>query len=176
MNKPMLLWGGTDVNSDFYGKPRSKYAQSPNTTRDIKERSLYNLAVTKGQPVIGVCRGAQLICVLNGGELYQHSIPKTQNHSILTLDGHLFNGVDAGHHQVMKLSGKFIVYGWNPEHVKVWHDDEHSEDIKNTAEVVWYPETKSLAVQPHPEWSQPNDPFVIWLNKLIKTLEIDYEF
>lgn len=176
MNKPLVLWGGTDVNSELYNKPRSKYAQKPDVIRDTKETYFYDLAVGKGQPVIGVCRGAQLLCVLNGGELYQHSIPKTQRHSILTLDGILFDKVDAGHHQVMKPSGKHIVYGWNPDHVKVWHDDDNSEDIKNTAEVVWFPETKSLAVQPHPEWSSPNDPFVLWLNDLIKRLDIDYQF
>ncbi len=176
MKIPLVLWGGTDINSSLYNKPRSKYAQNPDVVRDMKEEHYIRLAVKKEQPIIGVCRGAQLLCAINGGTLYQHSVPKTQNHSILTLDGILFDNVRAGHHQVMNPSGKFIVYGWNPSHVKIWHDDEHTEEIKNTAEVVWWPETKSLGIQPHPEWSTPDDPFVIWLNDLIKRLGIDYVF
>jgi len=176
MKKPLVLWGGTDVDSALYSKPRSRFAQKPDVVRDIKERLSVNRAMVNKQPIIGVCRGAQFLCIMNDGELYQHSLPKTQNHSILTLDGFTFDHVSAGHHQIMKPSGKYIVYGWNPEHVTVWNDDDNSEEIKNTAEVVWWPETQCLGIQPHPEWAGANDLFVLWLNGLIKRLEIDYAF
>jgi anthranilate/para-aminobenzoate synthase component II len=182
---PLVLWGGTDIGSEFfYNKPKSKYAQNPDVVRDIKERGLVNLAITKGQPIIGVCRGAQLLCAMNGGTLYQHSEPHKQNHSLdcLIQDGPgqeaviTFKHVAAGHHQVMNPKGNFEILGWNPNSEKMWLDDETIVYVTNSAEVVWYPETKCLAIQPHPEWSTPDDPFVIWLNNLIKDLGIDYEF
>lgn len=176
MDKPTLLWGGVDVDSALYNEPRNKYAQRPNKQQDIRDQILFNDAVLNDKPIIGVCRGAQMLCILNGGSLYQHSEPERQNHSLLTLDGILFDSATAGHHQVMNPRGVYTVYAWNPGHVEVWHDDERHTSIKNTAEVVYWPQTKSLGIQPHPEWAAPNDPFVIWLNGLIKKLDIDYQF
>lgn len=172
---PLVLWGGTDVDSKYYNKPKSKFAQHPNKERDEAEYGLVQGAIRDGHPIIGVCRGAQFLCVINGGELYQHSVPHEQCHSIMTNEGE-FKDVSAGHHQVMKPKGNFVVYGWNPNEVKVWDDDSTSHMEKDTCEVVWYPETKCLAIQPHPEYERKGHPFIKWLDNLIKSLDIDYSF
>lgn len=58
MNTPLLLLGGTDIGSEFfYNTPRSMYAQLPDVVRDIKEKNYVELAISKGQPIVGVCRG-----------------------------------------------------------------------------------------------------------------------
>lgn len=183
---PLVLWGGTDVDSFLYGEKHSKYSQQPNHSRDDVEWVQLEQAVIHKTPVVGVCRGAQLICAFNGGKLYQHSEPKEQNHSIkVALKGEgawgttptkIFQSVSAGHHQIMRPAGNFVLLGWNPEPVKVWVSDDKTSMEPATAEVVWYPDTKMLAIQPHPEWASKNDPFVKWVNNVMKELEIDYEF
>lgn len=196
MKKPIVLWGGTDVDSFLYGEKRSKYSQQPDHSRDDVEWVQLEQAVIHKTPVVGVCRGAQLICAFNGGKLYQHSEPKEHSHSVEVVVHHVLDNEDpithepnelyetteiiehvsAGHHQIMRPAGNFILLGWNPEPVKVWRTDDDMVLEKNTAEVVWYPDTKMLAIQPHPEWAGKNDPFVKWINNTMKELEIDYEF
>lgn len=189
MKKPIVLWGGTDVDSFLYGEKRSKYSQQPDHSRDDVEWVILEQAIIHNTPVVGVCRGAQLVCVFNGGKLYQHSEPKIHNHSIMVesvgsgnfdslrdVEIKIFNSVAAGHHQIMRPAGNFTILGWNPEPVKVWRTDDDMVLERDTAEVVWYPNTKMLAIQPHPEWAVKNDPFVKWINNTMKELEIDYEF
>lgn len=177
MKQPLVIWGGVDVNAAMYGEPRSKYSQHPDITRDAHESHLVSEALKRKQPVVGVCRGAQLLCVLNGGKLHQHTKPTTgQNHPIQTKDGQTLTDVSAGHHQIMIPSGNFVLYGWNPDDVLIYNEDGTSFPAKNTAEVVWFPDTHQLAIQPHPEWSNPNHPFVKWINNLMEQLGIDYAF
>lgn len=184
MKKPIVLWGGTDVDSFLYGEKHSKYAQHPDHSRDDKEWMMLEQAVLHKTPVVGVCRGAQLICVFNGGKLYQHSEPKEHCHSIVVNDStfgyvydeKVFQNVTAGHHQIMRPAGNFHLLGWNPEPVMVWANDDENFLERDTAEIVWYPDTKMLAIQPHPEWGVKGDKFVEWLNGLMRDLEIDYEF
>lgn len=58
MNKPLILWGGVDICPSIYGEPSlAGYVQRPDKIRDIKEINAYKLAVEKGQPIIGICRG-----------------------------------------------------------------------------------------------------------------------
>lgn len=176
MNKPFVLWGGVDINPELYGEERGTYTQTPNVKRDTLEFWQTRQHIREGNPIIGICRGAQLLCVLNGGKLYQHSEPTIQSHAIVVNDGTIFPNVIAGHHQIMQPKGNFVLLGWNEELVRVWKNNTDSELIRNTAEVVWWPETKCLAIQPHPEWAKHKDPFVIWLNETMKNLGINYEF
>lgn len=112
---------------------------------------------------------------MNGGSLYQHSKPTNQSHDIETTGG-MFHNVAAGHHQIMRPSGNYEILGWNPEPTLVWINDELAVMVSNTAEVVWWPDTKCLAIQPHPEWEDTTTPFNHWINNVMKRLEIDYEF
>lgn len=183
MKTPLVLWGGVDISPHLYGELRNPHTQFANHTKDEEEIALVKEAIDNKQPIVGVCRGAQLLCVLNGGSIYQHSIPHRQDHSIRVKGGEVFENVSAGHHQIMRPENQYInpkinyiVYGYNPNPVLVWIDEKNTREVYQTAEVVWYPDTKCLCIQPHPEWAHPYDPFVIWLNKLMRELEIDYEF
>lgn len=175
MKKPLVLWGGVDICPSMYNKPRLKYTQHPNDERDRKEKYLVENTIKENRPIIGICRGAQLLCALNGGELYQHSEPTTQCHSIMTRKG-LFENVTAGHHQIMMPKGNHTVYGWNPKFTRVWLYNDVSFMEQGLPEVVWWPETKCLAIQPHPEWAEEGNAFVEWLNTLIQSKHIDYKF
>ena len=173
---PLIIWGGADVCSTYYNESRSKFAQQPDVYQDKKDFFLVKEAIARQQPIIGVCRGAQLLCVAHGGKLWQHTIPKSQWHPVSTNDGKTFYNVTAGHHQIMRPQGNFELIGWNPEETKVYVTDEKVEMLSDCAEIIWYPNTKCLAVQPHPEWSAKGNTFVEWLNEKIKSLNIDYKF
>lgn len=176
MPKPLVLWGGVDISSSLYDEKPLKYTQQPNFGRDKLEVSAYHHAVEELTPIVGVCRGAQLLCVLNGGKLYQHSEPYTQNHSIATLNGQVIGQVAADHHQIMIPKGHFITYAWNPAPTKVWTTDDNCQWKDTCAEVVYFPTTKSLAIQPHPEWMSSGHPFVKYVNELMEELNINFKF
>ena len=133
-------------------------------------------AIAIGRPIIGVCRGAQALCVHHGGSLWQHSAPRVQSHSIATIDGKVFKKAEAGHHQIMKPVGHYQLVGWNPEMTLCYTSDTENIPVRNCAEIVYYPNTRCLAIQPHPEWEKEKTDFVLWLNQYIKKLNIDYEF
>jgi len=68
-----ILTGGIDVHPDFYhGKP--DYNNSPASfqpERDVFEEKIYRFSQENKLPVLGICRGMQLINVLEGGRLIQ---------------------------------------------------------------------------------------------------------
>jgi gamma-glutamyl-gamma-aminobutyrate hydrolase PuuD len=165
---PLILWGGTDVSPSLYNQIPLKYTQYPDTKRDNEEAEMVNEAIFLGVPVIGVCRGAQLLCVLNDGTLYQHSEGHGRNHDVHTLDGVFYAA--AGHHQIMNPVGEFEVIGWSDFPTKVWNPDGTTKIIERSPEIVWWPETKCLGIQPHPEWMHKDDEFVIYLNNLVNKL------
>jgi putative glutamine amidotransferase len=67
----ILLAGGNDVNPFLYGEERKSHTQPPHNERDRFEMSLLERAMEKKLPVLGICRGLQVINVKLGGTLYQ---------------------------------------------------------------------------------------------------------
>lgn len=67
----LVLCGGEDVNPIHYG--RENTACGPlDPERDLAELAVLDAYVKAGKPVLGVCRGIQLINVYFGGTLHQH--------------------------------------------------------------------------------------------------------
>ncbi|HET9223076.1 MAG TPA: gamma-glutamyl-gamma-aminobutyrate hydrolase family protein [Roseiflexaceae bacterium] len=67
----LLLAGGEDVHPSFYGvEPHPKLGK-PNPFQDEVELALARRAAADGMPILGVCRGVQLLNVALGGTLYQ---------------------------------------------------------------------------------------------------------
>ncbi len=67
----LLMTGGHDVSPAMYNAERSPFCGEPCDTRDRMEKLLYEMAVEADKPVLGICRGIQIINVLQGGTLYQ---------------------------------------------------------------------------------------------------------
>lgn len=67
----LLLTGGYDVNPNLYGEHPHPKLQALFPKRDTFELSLIEAAINKGIPILGICRGMQLLNVYFGGTLYQ---------------------------------------------------------------------------------------------------------
>jgi gamma-glutamyl-gamma-aminobutyrate hydrolase PuuD len=177
MNKPLILWGGTDIDPSIY-KEESLYGyvQRPDKIRDAKEIHQTQLAIKHGKPIIGICRGAQLICALEGGKLIQHSIPSINDHDIETKDGHIIKTIPSAHHQIMVPDGDFELLAWDVGYSSIMNSNHVWSVIEKTPEALWYPKIKAFCVQAHPEWGGVNTPFVNWVDSKLKEYEIDFSF
>ena len=90
----LIISGGPDVEPDRYGAERDPHTRVIRPERDAAELALFSGALRAGIPVLGVCRGMQLMNVALGGTLIQH-LPDAVGH-----DGHspVPNGM--GEHKV----------------------------------------------------------------------------
>lgn len=67
----LVISGGSDVNPFLYGEERKNKLLKIKPDRDEYEKKVYFLGKKKNIPILGICRGMQLINVLEGGTLYQ---------------------------------------------------------------------------------------------------------
>jgi putative glutamine amidotransferase len=68
----LVLAGGVDVEPDRYGAERHPSVQLSRPDRDDTELVLARLARERDVPVLGICRGMQVMAVAAGGSLVQH--------------------------------------------------------------------------------------------------------
>ena len=68
----LLVSGGPDVDASLYGSTRGPHEDLPRTERDASDLAVIRRAVERDIPVLGVCRGHQLLNVALGGTLHQH--------------------------------------------------------------------------------------------------------
>jgi putative glutamine amidotransferase len=155
----LVLSGGVDVHPDFYGGSLD-YPQNEawKRERDEFEISALHAALDRGLPVLGVCRGLQLINVAMRGSLVQdlgsldevhQATPEDKQHGVIVEGAGLLReivGVDRGvvnsaHHQAIDRLGEGL-------RVNVRAEDGTIEGVE-WAEPAGKPFL--LAVQWHPE-------------------------
>lgn len=68
----IFLTGGVDIDPATYGETLHERSDKPDPARDWTEMLLIRWALADAKPILGVCRGAQVINVACGGTLYQH--------------------------------------------------------------------------------------------------------
>jgi putative glutamine amidotransferase len=78
----LLLSGGGDIDPARYGASAAQQTANVGHERDAAEFALFGAAMSLGLPVLGICRGLQVINVARGGTLHQH-LPDVVAH-----DGH----------------------------------------------------------------------------------------
>lgn len=118
-----------------------------NPERDAHEAMVYAEALDRGIPMVGICRGAQFLHVMNGGVLHQHVEGHLGGHSITTHKGTRVP-VTSTHHQMLNM-------GRSRQHQLIaWASIVGDKD----PEVVHYPDTNVLCVQFHPEFAQHGSP------------------
>lgn len=68
----LVLAGGADLEPSLYGAQADAATQEVRVDRDRGELALLRVALADGLPVLGICRGAELLNVALGGDLVQH--------------------------------------------------------------------------------------------------------
>ena len=79
----LIITGGRDMDPASYGQPPHPATDEPvedNRLRDAFELALFEGAFRRGMPVLGICRGAQVVNVAMGGTLHQH-LPDVLGHT-----------------------------------------------------------------------------------------------
>jgi putative glutamine amidotransferase len=76
----LIITGGKDVDPARYGQAPHPTTDEPDRVRDAWEFSLLGAALRRGMPVLGICRGAQVLNVALGGTLMQH-LPDVLGHT-----------------------------------------------------------------------------------------------
>ncbi|NMM26062.1 MAG: type 1 glutamine amidotransferase [Glaciimonas sp.] len=127
----LVLQGGADVAPMSYAKAVTRPEWSGDRARDMYELELLHEFIEAGKPVLGICRGCQLINVAFGGTLYQDIASDVPNsiahvsdkydsntHSIRLTEGGLLDGLFAAkpvalvnsiHHQAVNTLGRDII-------------------------------------------------------------------
>ena len=127
-----LFTGGADVEPSYYGEERLAECGESIAERDRAEFLLFDLAYESGKPILGICRGMQLINVALGGALYQDVNTAIATSLLHTHDTALENhvpqhgisvicdtplyalvgesmGVNSFHHQAVKRLGRNLL-------------------------------------------------------------------
>ena len=89
----LVLAGGADINPASYGQ--AQHAETAGTVleRDAFEIALVRAAIERDLPVLGICRGMQLLNVALGGTLLQHLPERFGHHEHRRVVGS-FDGAD----------------------------------------------------------------------------------
>jgi putative glutamine amidotransferase len=149
----MLLTGGGDVDPRLYGEKPHKKVYGVSELRDYAEWMALDRALELDVPVLGICRGHQLMTVHNGGALRQHiGGHRGIDHLVFGEPGSKFRRVIGGqrgyfvslHHQVVKRTGD----GWR---VGARAKDGCIESVESK-------DGRCLGVQFHPEMDYGTNP------------------
>lgn len=154
----VVFTGGEDVDPSFYGKKPNPTTGS-NIFRDRREEQAFHTAKNLGKHIIGICRGSQFLCVMNGGILVQNQDNPLYIHPIKTYDDKEIL-ISSTHHQAQfpfELDKKdYKIIGWT-ENLNGYHEGETRDSELNPpveCEIVYYPKNKCLGIQGHPEYSE----------------------
>lgn len=86
----LVLQGGADVSPETYSEATTRPEWNGDRARDVYELELLHEFIDAGKPVLGICRGCQLINVAFGGTLYQDiasEVPTAEVHVSPAYDG-----------------------------------------------------------------------------------------
>lgn len=150
----IIFTGGEDVSPGLYGHEQHRYTHN-NVFRDAQEAKVFERAIMLNIPMVGICRGAQFLNVMSGGEMYQDVGGHGYDHEITDLTTGETVFVSSTHHQMMKPSlNAVLVASSTIGDYRDWWDGEvfKREKSEQDYEVVFYPQTKCLCFQPHPEF------------------------
>lgn len=158
----LLLPGGGDMDPKFYGQERIPACGEPNLLRDAAEPLLLLAFLAADKPVLGICRGIQVMNAVLGGDLYQdikpfehlpHNGHWAKVHTVTVRRGTLLSRilgqdtvlVNSQHHQAVdRVAPGFTLAAL-------------SED--GIVEAIEKPDAGfCLGVQWHPEWLSDADP------------------
>ena len=175
----VILSGGEDIDPAYFGEAHLPELGAVNAPRDTFDVLLIRVALRQGKPLLGICRGEQVLNVVLGGTLYQDipsQIPSSQLHhrqtepstvatQTITIEpgsrlaqilGATQIGVNSHHHQAVKDLAPGLVVTARTEDGVV----EAYEGIPSAPDPYGKPlGDRILATQFHPEaFTQAGDP------------------
>ena len=162
----LILTGGGDIDPDHYRGRRHETNYGIDRERDTLELELGRWVMTSGLPTLGICRGAQILNVVRGGQLIEH-IPDEVGESVL----HRAPPREPTAHGIRLKAGSQLarIFGQEEFEAASWHHQAlrgvaqgfeavgHAPD--GTIEAIEMPSHPwLLAVQWHPELTAASDP------------------
>lgn len=164
----LVLMGGADVCPESYGEQALRPEWRGDRVRDDYEIGLYRAFVARGKPVLGVCRGAQLVNVAQGGTLYQ-DLATQQPHALAHRNWAIY---EANSHAVAIVPGSGLARLY-PDTALVKTNSIHHQAVKDLGRdlvvearsepdlvveaIRWQGPSYVFAVQWHPEFHPPGD-------------------
>lgn len=179
----VVFGGGSDVFPGLYGEKAHKTSHW-DLARDQECAELYQLCLSKGIPMLGICRGAQFLHVMNGGKLWQNLDKHNSGHTAWdTRDKTLLGNISSVHHQACRFNEGMEVLleahisllreagepldspDFDPDSLE---DRGYGRDI----EAYFYKETGCFGIQGHPEYAGFNQ-FTRWSLMKLQQLFIE---
>lgn len=175
----LVIWGGQDISPSIYGEevgPKT-YASATPSYRDRVELDVIKAAIDMQIPIIGVCRGAQLLCAVAGGKLVQDVQGHGRQHKITTIDAKTLT-TSSVHHQMMYPfdlpDNEWELIAWSQQPQSESYIGVNVEAMKDEdgfivePEIVYFSKIKGLAIQGHPEFMDAKCEFVQYCNELVR--------
>jgi putative glutamine amidotransferase len=149
----LLLPGGWDVDPSFYGERRDEKVGETDPELDETELELFRQARGRSIPVLGICRGQQVINVAMGGSLVQH----LEDHDVRSLGRrHLAHSIEVDpSSELGRAAGEHKIRVNSLHHQAIrdlapgLQQTAHGDD--GTVEAVESDDGLIVAVQCHPE-------------------------
>lgn len=101
----ILLTGGEDVDPELYNEKNEGLSRDVSIPRDRAEMYIIEKSLSMGLPILGICRGFQMLNVYSGGTLYQDI---ESQYGMEIVHPHEFKERDTLHHEVNILPGSVL--------------------------------------------------------------------
>lgn len=121
----VIFTGGGDVSGHYFNEEPIREVDEVCQDRDMTEIALFHEAYKRGKPILGICRGLQLINIALGGSIYQDiysQVPDVLGHTCA-------NNIQDGYHSI-KIQKESILYEiFEKESLVV--NSQHHQSIKS---------------------------------------------
>lgn len=162
----IVFCGGSDVSPKMYGEAKLNGTHT-DPGRDEFERAIHYMYYKSRK--VGICRGAQFLCVLNGGRLWQDVSGHTYGtHNIRLLKDNTLSSVNTVHHQICRLTPEMQLLAY-AEHTKCQYMHSSTEKLQvedlmsqDEVEAFYIAHDRALGVQWHPEYTHGPSTDLFW--------------
>jgi microsomal dipeptidase-like Zn-dependent dipeptidase/gamma-glutamyl-gamma-aminobutyrate hydrolase PuuD len=148
----LLMTGGEDVDPQWYNESPRQQLGSVDPERDEYDIKLVKLAADRNIPILGICRGEQLINVAFGGTLYQ-DIPSQRDAKTLIKHVQKMPGKYPSHKASVAAGSQLAdVIGAGELGVNTFHHQAVKDVAPGFRPVAYSPDSVVEAIEAYPEY------------------------